>query len=389
MKAKLVKLGELYKVTSGGTPSRKNKEYYIDGNIPWIKTGDLKTMYLSQASEYITKLGLQKSSAKLFPKGTVLIAMYGATIGNCSILKIDSTTNQACAAFQPIDEIMPEYLYYYLLSIKEKLISLGVGGAQPNISIGILKNIDIPLISLEQQSKIVSILNKTQGLINKRNNQIELIDQLTQSVFLEIFGDPLKTKWEQEKLQDITDVRDGTHDSPKYIQNGYPLVTSKNIKDGKISLEDVNYISEDDYISINKRSKVDIGDIIMPMIGTIGNPVIVKEEPNFAIKNVALIKFKPEYPINSVYLKYLLDSHFLESILNKAGRGGTQKFLSLKDIRNMMIPLPPLRLQEKFVGIIEDINKNKEILEQSLNGLKDIFNSLMQRAFRGKLFSDI
>ena len=93
------------------------------------------------------------------------------------------------------------------------------------------------------------------------------------------------------KLNDVCDVRDGTHDSPMYVEDGYPLVTSKNIIDGKLDLSVVNYITEDDYNKINERSKVDIGDIIMPMIGTIGNPYLVEQYTDFAIKNVALIKF--------------------------------------------------------------------------------------------------
>lgn len=100
------------------------------------------------------------------------------------------------------------------------------------------------------------------------------------------------SKWEEKKLSDIYDVRDGTHDSPKYISEGYPLVTSKNLKNNSIDLSNVKYITQEDYNSINKRSKVEIGDILFAMIGTIGNPVLIKEPPNYAIKNVALFKKK-------------------------------------------------------------------------------------------------
>lgn len=220
------------------------------------------------------------------------------------------------------------------------------------------------------QKRIVSILDKAQELIDKRKAQIEALDQLTQSVFLEMFGDPVANKtWERRPLKDITDVRDGTHDSPKYVPSGYPLVTSKNIKNGKIDLRNVNYISEEDFININKRSKVDIGDIIMPMIGTIGNPIIVDEQPNFAIKNVALIKFNNPCVIN-IYIKYLLNSHYLDYILNKNKRGGTQKFLSLTDIRNMEIPLPPRDLQAKFSEIVKKVDSQKAILHKSLTELE-------------------
>ncbi len=281
-----------------------------------------------------------------------------------------------------------KYLYYFMQLYVSKLRQMSIGGVIKYIKLNYLTDAKIPLPNIEKQNKIVKVLEKAQELIDKRKAQIEALDQLTQSVFLEMFGDPVTNKtWERRPLKDIADVRDGTHDSPKYVPNGYPLVTSKNIKNGKIDLSNVNYISEEDFININKRSKVDVGDIIMPMIGTIGNPIIVDEQPNFAIKNVALIKFNNPLVVN-IYLKYLLDSHYLDYILNKNKRGGTQKFLSLTDIRNMEIPLPPRDLQDKFSEIVKKIDSQKSILHKSLRELEKNFNSLMQRAFKGELFND-
>src|SRR5690606_9492420 len=97
----------------------------------------------------------------------------------------------------------------------------------------------------------------------------------------------MSEKWDIKIMSEVYDVRDGTHDSPKYQDEGYPLITSKNLKDGIITFDKIKYISEEDYISINKRSKVDIGDVLFAMIGTIGNPTVITEEPNYAIKNVA------------------------------------------------------------------------------------------------------
>lgn len=143
------------------------------------------------------------------------------------------------------------------------------------------------------------------------------------------------------RLGDVCDVRDGTHDSPQYVNDGYPLVTSKNIMDGDIDFTDVNYISEVDFHKINQRSKVDDGDIIMPMIGTIGKPVIVNTNTFFAIKNVALIKFI-ENKVSNIFIKYLLDSSIFANYVEHENRGGTQKFLSLGNIRKFSFPLPPL-----------------------------------------------
>ena len=162
-----VKIGKVLKVTSGGTPSRKKPEYYEDGDIPWIKTGDLKYRFIVKPSECITELGLKNSSAKLFPPKTVLLAMYGATIGACSILKIEASTNQACAALLPSKECDENYLYYFLKSKRSDLIGKGVGGAQPNISGGIIKDTKIPLPSLEEQKKIAAILDAPKPFARK------------------------------------------------------------------------------------------------------------------------------------------------------------------------------------------------------------------------------
>ena len=157
-------------------------------------------------------------------------------------------------------------------------------------------------------------------------------------------------------LSKICDVRDGTHDSPQYVLSGYPLVTSKNIVDGKLDLSTVNYLCQEDYDKINARSKVDIGDIIMPMIGTIGNPFLVNEDPNYAIKNVALIKF-PNKDISNRFIWYFLKSGAFKKYVSEKNKGGTQKFLSLGDIRNMNVPLISLDNQLKIVERLDVISQ--------------------------------
>lgn len=183
----MAKLGELYKITSGGTPSRTHSEYYEDGTIPWVKTGDLKDKYLFETDEKISQLGLENSSARIYLKNTVLLAMYGATIGATSILKIDAATNQACAAFSPREDVLPEYLYAFLESQKDRFTKDAVGGAQPNLSAGYLKNIEFGYPPLEQQIKITSTLNKIDELLLLRKQQIAKLDELVKARFANTF----------------------------------------------------------------------------------------------------------------------------------------------------------------------------------------------------------
>lgn len=182
------------------------------------------------------------------------------------------------------------------------------------------------------------------------------------------------------KLKDICDVRDGTHDSPVYVADGYPLVTSKNIVDGKLDFSIVSYISQEDYDKINERSKVDKGDIIMPMIGTIGNPCLVGEYTNFAIKNVALIKF-PNDEVKNKFVLYFLKSDAFKRYVASKNKGGTQKFLSLGDIRNIDIPQLSLEEQTEVIIHLERVESIIELRKLELERLDDLIKSRFVEMF--------
>ena len=182
------RMGDIFKITSGGTPSRKKSENFENGTIPWVKTGDLNVPVLTHTVECITEMGLQNSSAKLFPVGTVLLAMYGATIGAVSILGIEACSNQACAAFLPVDTISPIYLYFFLFLQKQHFIKLGVGGAQPNISGEILKREKIlcpPVVLQTQFANFVQSVEQQKEVFSARLSHIEV---LYKSLMQEYFG---------------------------------------------------------------------------------------------------------------------------------------------------------------------------------------------------------
>lgn len=176
--------------------------------------------------------------------------------------------------------------------------------------------------------------------------------------------------------KDVLDIRDGTHDSPKYKDSGYPLITSKNLKQGKIDFSDVSLISEEDYVAINKRSKVDKGDILYSMIGSIGNYALVDEKPDYAIKNVALFKFTDERLYNRYFL-HLINSFVIKSQIERAMIGGTQKFVSLKILRNLKIPLPPLPQQKRIAAILDAADAYR----QKTKTLIAKYNELTQSLF--------
>lgn len=152
-------LGKIGKWQSGSTPNRLNKDYY-NGNIPWLKTGDLNDGYITHIPEYITEKALNETSVKLNPTGSVLIAMYGATIGKIGILTFPATTNQACCACEVFNGIDREFIFLFLLSHREEFIKMGGGGAQPNISKEKIINTYIPLPPFTEQKRIINAVNK-------------------------------------------------------------------------------------------------------------------------------------------------------------------------------------------------------------------------------------
>jgi type I restriction enzyme S subunit len=184
--------------------------------------------------------------------------------------------------------------------------------------------------------------------------------------------------WEVKKLYEVLDVRDGTHDSPKQKSEGIPLITSKNLKNGKIDLTEITYISEEDHLSISKRSKVDNGDIIFAMIGTIGNPVIIDLDYEFSIKNVALLKFNKTI-ISNVLVKNLIDSSIVVNQFAQKRAGGVQKFVSLGLIRNIEIPLPPLQEQQRIAEILSTTDAHIEKLDKTIEDYQLLKKGMMKK----------
>jgi type I restriction enzyme S subunit len=164
-------LGEVCKTGSGGTPLRSRREFYEGGTIPWLLSGEVAQGNVREAKNFITAAGLENSAAKLFPRGTVLVAMYGATAGQVGILRFEASTNQAVCGILPNDKFIPEFLYYLLLAKKDDLVAQATGNAQPNISQIKIKNTGVPVLPLPEQQRIVALLDEAfAGLATAKAN---------------------------------------------------------------------------------------------------------------------------------------------------------------------------------------------------------------------------
>lgn len=384
-----VKLGEVADQIRGVTYKSQDVEETLSNNsIPLLRANNISNNGIINYDDVIYIKKNKIDSVQLIKQNDILVCASSGSVhlvGKAAQIKEDKLLSFGafCKVIRP-KNIHAIYLGYFFQSpyYRKTISSLAQGANINNIRNDDIDNLMINIYDDVATQEIVSILDKVTSLISMRKEQLGKLDVLVKSKFIEMFGDPVLNPkgWEKKKLGEVCDVRDGTHDSPKFRFTGYPLITSKNIVNNQLVLDKVNYISQDDYDKINKRSKVDKGDILLPMIGTIGNPVIINIEPNFAIKNVALIKFNNPN-ITNTYIYNILTSNYIEYVKNILSRGGTQKFIALADIRKLMIPIPPLDLQNQFAEFVEQVEKNKEKIKSSLNQLETLYNALMQEYF--------
>ena len=358
----MAKLGELYKITSGGTPSRNHSEYFENGTIPWVKTGDLKDKYLFETDEKISQLGLENSSARIYLKNTVLLAMYGATIGATSILEIDAATNQACAAFSPREDVLPEYLYAFLESQKDKFIKDAVGGAQPNLSAGYLKNIDFDYPPLEQQTKITNTLNKIDELLLLRKQQLSKLDELVKARFVEMFGDPIRNDkhFVQKTGKSLFCFSSGKFlQEEKRFQHGFPVYGGNGI----------TWYTD---IPLVKKPTIIIG-----RVGAYCGNVRMVNVPVWITDNAIYIK---EFKTRKLNLHFLLMLMKYMKFSNYADYSGQPK-ITQKPLETLIYIVPPLELQNRFAAFVERVDQQKQTVQQSLDKLELMKKALMQEYF--------
>ncbi len=361
-----VKLSDICEIQAGGTPSRNITEYWTGGEIPWVKIGDLKEKYVSHTQESITDDGLQNSSAKLFPKGTILYSIF-ATLGEVAILNIDAATNQAIAGLIIKDNnLNADFLYYYLISKKKKVNEMGRGVAQNNINLKMLRDFEIELPSLSQQKNTVDKFNHLLNLIQKRKNQLEKLDLLAKAKFYEMFG-CAKNGNVKGKLVPIETVAkelfaggDKPSDFSAIQTAEYPYpVFSNGERDNGLLCFSRTYRVGEKAITISAR-------------GTIG--FITIRDPFFT-PVVRLITFIPNDNTNIVYLKHC----FMQLELSQTGTSQGQ--LTVPDFKKAIIPLPPIELQNEFAHFVEQAEKIKSKIKQSLEKLELLKQSLLQKYF--------
>ena len=334
-------------------------------------------------------------------KNDILLSVKG-TIGKVYLQKEERINiSRQIMSIRTGSTLLPQFTYWLVNNISDSFREAG-NGLIPGISREDILQKEIPLPPLSEQQRIIdrieSLFAKLDEARQKAQDALDSFETRKAAILHKAFTGELTAQWrkehgvgmeswEQHQFRDILDVRDGTHDSPTYFDDGFPLITSKNLKDGRITDKDLKFISKEDYEKINERSKVDIGDILFAMIGTIGNPVVVEAEPKFAIKNVAL--FKNIGKVSPYFIKYFLESKEVVDQMEKDAKGSTQKFVSLGYLRAFNILLPKFGEQIEIVRLLDNLlakeQQAKEAAEGVLEQIDLIKKAILARAFRGEL----
>lgn len=403
---KWVRVGTIFQHNTGKALNRANREgieleYITTSNLYWdrFELDNLKKMYFKEIE--LKKYGVMKGD---------LLVCEGGDVGRAAIWEYESSVmiQNHIHRLRAYYSICTRFFYYLFYLYKNAGLIGGKGIGIKGLSTRALGSIVFPLPPLAEQKRIVEKIEELMPLVDKYEKNWQKLEGLNkkfpedmkksllqeaikgklveqrkeEGTGAELFEKIQKEKkklveegrikkqkalpqiteeeipfdipenWKWTRLNECIDVRDGTHDTPKYIAKGYPLVTSKNLKHGKIDFSNCKFISKEDHIKISKRSKVDVNDILFAMIGSIGNPVKVRDDNEFSIKNMAL--FKPiKNNFNMDYLFWFL--YISQDNMKKIAYGAVQSFVSLKFLREYLIPLPPLAEQKRIVEKLDEM----------------------------------
>lgn len=340
-------LNKVIELVGGGTPRTKIDEYW-NGNIPWLSVVDFNddNRWVSNTEKTITELGLKKSSTKLLNKGDLIISARG-TVGALAQLKCPMSFNQSCYGIREMEDVSNVDFLFYLVKYSLQQISRNVHGAVfDTITRQTFDFIDIVFPSdIKEQKAIAKVLTSFDDKIENLRAQNQTLEQTAQTIFKEWFGkyqigDDLSEGWRVGKIIELFEVRDGTHDSPKQCEKGKLLITSKHITKERIKFEEAYLISNEDFISINKRSVVEQYDILFSMIGTLGLTYLEQNsEIDYAIKNLALFKTSQNRDW-AIYTYLWLTSKNGKHYVIKNKGGSTQQFMSLSSLRDIEFVMP-------------------------------------------------
>ena len=373
-----LKIKDFAEVITGGTPSTEKNEYWENGTVPWIQSGSCKDDVVDNPDKYITELGLKNSSAKLMPKDTVVIALTGATTGKVGLLNIETSANQSVTGILPNDKCLPLYLFYYLISIREKILSDCYGGAQKHISQGYVKDLEIPIPDIDSQKKFIKKISGLVNLIKIRKNQIASLTELVKSQFVEMFSNCSN----ERLIGDLISISRGASPRPinDYITDSDDGINWIKIGDvSENSLYITNTKEKITEVGAKKSRRVYKGDFILSNSMSFGRPYILKIDG--CVHDGWLIMSDFDDYFDEMYLYYSLRDDYVQKQFTGKVNGATVKNLNSDLVKSTYIKVPSMEQQKQFSRIVHQIDKQKFEFEKQLKKLEELQASLMQEYF--------
>lgn len=375
------KLGEVSEIVGGSTP-KTNIPSYWDGEYSWITPAELNgSKYIGSTERHITNEALAHTNLQLLPVGTVLLTSR-APIGKVAITKIPMYCNQGFKNIVPGDSLFNEFAYWYLTYKKDYIISLGRGATFKEISKSITEQIPIPVPPFEEQKAICSLLDKMNRVIEAKKEQLKELDNLAQAIFYDMFGDPVTNEkgWETSTIDTISTEKLSYGSGASAVeydgQTRYIRITD--INDLGDLNEDVKSPSE-----IDDKYLLKEGDILFARSGaTVGKTYCHNEKNGRCIYAGYLIKMRPNTSkVLPKYIFYYTKSEYYKAFIRNAQNAVAQPNINAKQYGALIIPIPPLPLQQAFAEKVEAIERQKELINQSLREVQTLFDSRMDYWF--------
>ena len=391
------RLGDLITLFGGGTPTKDIPEYW-DGDIPWASVKDLKGSVLNSTIDSISELGLNNSSSKMVPSGNIVIATRMA-VGRTVITEIDVAINQDLKAIICSDKLNKNFLYYFLLSQEAHFNNVSTGATVKGIKINHITDIMIPDTPLSEQKRISDILNAADSLRSKDQQLVDHYNSLSQSLFLDMFGDPVVNPlgWETRTIEELVHKRKGAIKRGPFggalkkdifVDEGYLIYEQYHALNNDFSKE--RYFIDEDKFNELKAFEVKAGDLIISCSGVyLGKLAIIPKNAKRGIINQALLRLTLDNStmVNDIFIYIFTNKKFKNKYYGVQRGSGVPNFPPISEFKKYNFICPPISLQNEFVERLRLIDKQKKHAQASLQKSKDLFNSLLQRAFKGELTS--
>ncbi|GAA9443935.1 restriction endonuclease subunit S [Helicobacter pylori] len=383
-----VRLGDIAEIIGGGTPSTQVASFW-NGSINWFTPTEIGiTKYVHKSQRTITLLGLKKSSTKLLPIGTILLTSR-ASIGDCAILKVVATTNQGFQSLIPLEKINNEFLYYLILTLKNKLLKLASGSTFLEVSPNKIKNLLIPLPPLNEQIAIANILSDVDNYLHALRALILKKESVKKSLSFELLSQRKRLKgfnqaWQRVRLGDIAEIKRGA--SPRPIENPKWFCANSNV--GWVRISDISKNSRFLYKTAQKLSKKGIeksrfikqNSLIMSMCATIGKPIITKIDT--CIHDGFVVFENPKIDLN--YLYYFLC--YIEKEWLESGQQGSQVNLNVDLIKNKEVFYPKdLNEQSAIANILSGLDNEITSLKNKKRQFENIKKALNHDLMSAKI----